>query len=143
MENNISVNDLEKMIAECFLQRNKYDAAKEIASQEHERMEQMQQKIIATLEELNLTSYKSQVGTFGYRYEESFLIPKDLENRQKFFDFLKQKGVYDTMISVNSKTLNAFAKAEMAAEEAAGQLDYQIPGLQKSAPVARATMRKA
>ena len=143
MTNEITVNDLEGLIAQCFEQRAKYDELKDKASEEHEKLEQLQAKIITTLESLEMDSYKSKSGNFSYRYEESFQTPKDLESKKAFFDYLKEKGVYDTMISVNSKTLNAFAKEEIKVAEARGELDFQIPGLVKSAPVARATMRKA
>ena len=138
----ITVSQLEAEIQEAFELRSKYEEAKNISNQEYEKLEAKQRRIMGMLEKLEMDSYKGKAGTFSYSLVESFKVPKDLEGREKFFAFLKERGVYDTMISVNSRTLNAFAKEELAAAENAGELDFQIPGLEKGDPSPKFVMRK-
>ena len=65
--------------------------------------------------------------------------PDDIA-REKFFNYLKGKGVFEQMITINSRTLNAFAKVELETANEEGVLDFQIPGLTKSDPVFVAKM---
>jgi hypothetical protein len=139
----ITVNELEAKIEEAFKQREIYEEAKAKSNEEYAKLQTVQDTIKGMLENLEMDSYKGKAGTFSYNMVESFRVPKDLENRKLFFDFLKEKGVYETMISVNSKTLNAFAKEELRAAEDSGELDFTIPGLEKTDPAPTYTMRKA
>ena len=136
----IKVKELEAAIEEAFEKREAYDEAKRKSTEAYNEYTKLQGKVQGMLEELEMDSYKSKAGSFSYRMEEPFKVPKGLDNRRKFFDYLKQRGVYETMVTVNSRTLNAFAKAEA---EASSDLDFNIPGLEKSDPRPVVTMRRA
>jgi len=138
MNNEPTVKQLEAMVAECFRLREQYQEAKKVSGEYYKKLTEMQNQVIEVLTELGKTSYVSDVGTFSFKVQESFRVPKTPEARKMFFDFLKEKGIYDDMISVNSMTLNSWAKAEI---ESSDSLDYQIPGLEKSEPSFKASMR--
>ena len=46
------------------------------------------------------------------------------------------------MITVNSRTLNSYAKQEEELAEEEGDFDFQIPGLEKSEPLEKLVIRK-
>lgn len=135
----ITVKELDGMVEECFKLKNDYQEASKVKAEAHGKMEMKQQEVIDALQELGKTSYKAPKGTFSYKVIENFRTPKDNESRAKFFSYLKEKGVYDELITVNSATLNSWAKEEIATYDG---LDMQIPGLVKCDPVFRASMRK-
>lgn len=135
----ITVSELDAMIENCFNLRQEYQEISRRKSEAHAELEIKQQEIIEALTELGKTSYKAPTGTFSYKIVENFRTPKDSESRAKFFSYLKEKGVYDEMVTVNSATLNSWAKEELATYDG---LDMQIPGLVKCDPVFRASMRK-
>lgn len=139
----IGVKELESLVDQCFEQRKVYEAKKKEMSEEYAELERLKSVVIGKLEALGIDKFEGKLGKFSYKYEESFKVPKDTESREKFFTFLKEKGVYEQMITVNSRTLNSFAKQEAELAEEDGNFDYQIPGLEKSDPVAKAVMRKS
>ena len=140
MMQEITVNELEAMVENCFILREAYDKKKEEAGLAWNELEQTQLKLMGMLESMEMDSYKAKAGTFSYSMEESFKVPKDDTNRKTFFDYLKERGTFDTMITINSRTLNAFCRAEA---EASASLDFQVPGIEKGSPTPKFTMRKA
>jgi hypothetical protein len=86
-------------------------------------------RFLDMLKSENMTSYKSKVGTVGISHRSSVKTPKSPEERKAFFDYLKQKGIFDSMISVNSMTLNAWYKRELDSAIEQGLADFEVPGL--------------
>lgn len=83
-------------------------------------------------------SYKSNVGTMGWREEITYKLSHDEDIRNHFFEYLKDKGVYDSMRTIHSQTLNAFCKRE---REAYGE-DFEIPGIELGEPRLIVTFRR-
>ena len=72
----------------------------------------------------------------------SVRMPKDNEERKAFFDYLRERGVYDELVSVSSQTLNAFYRSELELAILRGELDFTIPGLNDVLVVPKLTVRK-
>lgn len=135
----MNIQDMDRMVARCLSLREQHKQKKEEAAQIYAELENLQQELISILQENNRTSYISPEGAFSYDIRETFRTPKDPDSRAKFFAYLKEKGVYDDLISVNATTLNSWAKGEMALSN---DKDFQIPGLVKSEPTFKASLRK-
>jgi len=138
----MEVQELDNKIKELQEQRKIYLEAKKKSSEENAKMKSMEYALVDILEGMDRTSYKSPHGTFSFYYKESFGVPRDTENREMFFEFLREKGVFNTLITVDSRTLNKWAKEEAKVAEENGVLDFEIPGLKKSEPVAVPSLRK-
>ena len=65
------------------------------------------------MDKLEITSYKSKSGTISKKEEPNYRLPQDDDSRKKFFSYLKEKGVYDTMITINSRSLQSYIKQEV------------------------------
>lgn len=139
----ITVKQLEEAIDKCFDLKAEHAEMKKNTALKWLEVEEMQIKIETMLTALDKTSYKSKKGTFGFQIEEGFSLPKDDESREQFFKHLKEKGMYDTMITVNSATLNSFAKGEVELAENNGDFDFIPPGLVRREPRTKFTMRKS
>ena len=125
------------MIERCFQIRKEYLEEKKRVSKIYEQLHLLEDVIIEHLETMGLSKFVSPSGTFTYKFRHSYKMPDDLNEKQKFFKYLREKNIYDEMISVNSNKLNAWARSE---EEGSPELDFQIPGLIKSDPVKVASL---
>lgn len=128
----ITVEELEAHCKSIADLRNEIDADKAALSKKSEQLEEMELKAIAMLKDLNKTSYKSNHGQIIRTEKWRVNLPQSDEDRAAFFQYLKDKGLFDKMISVNANTLNSFWKQEFenvkenAPEEA---LTFSIPGI--------------
>lgn len=96
-----------------------------------EELELAEKEMLEMLNQSGLKNFKSPVGTVSISHRTSVKTPKTEEDRQAFFEYLKSKGLYDTMISVNSATLNSFYKAEFEEAKERGDDDFEIPGIKE------------
>lgn len=88
-----------------------------------------EQKMLEILHETSRTNFPLADGTSIYINRRlSFTVPKTPEQRAEFFNYLRDKGVFDNMITVNHQTLNSYCKAEFEAATGRGEL-ASIPGI--------------
>jgi len=105
-----------------------------------EDLNRKQERIQAHLDQLGKTKHSGRMGTVSMKIESYPSVPKDPQKRQQFFNWLKEKGMFDDMITVNSNTLRSFYKAEKAA--ANEDPDFEIPGLEPFERVSLSFRRK-
>ncbi len=86
-------------------------------------------RMIDMLERSGLNSYKGPHGQAIITAKTSVKIPRSSEDREAFFNYLKELELYDSMIGVNSQTLNSFYKSQFEAAKERGDIDFQIPGI--------------
>ena len=142
MSDELTVQELEEKQKEVFEQRKTYEAAKKQSNEEHATLKKLEAAHVERLETLGKNSYRADSGLFSFRYTEAWKLGATLEERKEFFDYLKERELFDSMISINSRTLNTYAKKEAEVAESNGELDFQLPGLYKSDPVATVSLRK-
>lgn len=88
------------------------------------------------------SSYRSKYGTVSVSEVPNYRLPQDDESRAKFFGYLKDKGVYDSMINVNSKTLQSFVKQEIDLAEDEGNFDFLPDGIEETEYRTKFSLRK-
>ncbi len=141
MNDDITVKDLGEKQREVFKAKAEYEAAKQESNSLFAKFKILQSDHIERLESLAMKSYKTDAGNFSFTMVES--VSLDQENKDEFWDYLREKGLFNSMITINSATLNSWAKQEFAEQEESGSLDPQVPGLNKKPPFAKASMRKS
>ena len=95
------------------------------------KLRELETTFIAYLQQNGMEKYV--IPGFGTAYIKtmfSYKIPKTPEQKTAFFGYLKERGIFDSMATVHSRTLNSWAKEEMAKAIEAGSSDFQIPGLE-------------
>lgn len=125
----ITLQEMEKFAAEIDTLRKEEAAASATKKAITEKLEVAENNLIKILGENDLTSYRASCGLLSIAYRTSVKTPKTAEDKQKFYDYLRSKGLYDSMISVNSQTLNSFYKSEMEQAQEAGNSEFAIPGI--------------
>jgi hypothetical protein len=121
----ITVPEFEDLCEKVFSQ-NKF--CKEIDAHlelEKEILKKMKVKLMALMTEFGKSKYSSNAGTLFKKSEFSVKTPKDPESRELFFAWLKEQGLFDNLISVNSKTLVSLYNSKL---EEVGP-EFQMPGI--------------
>lgn len=107
-----------------------------------EEESQIEAKLTALLDAAEITSYRAKAGTVISSSVQSVSVPKG-EEKQKFFSYLKEAGIYDEVVSVNSQWLNGYYKKEMEAARERGDHFFELPGLGVPFTKTRLSFRKA
>lgn len=125
----MTIDQFEKLLEEAY--EIKQDIEK-IAAEKKAKEEELNEKnkvILAEFERLDKTSYVSRSCNVIRVNRPSVSMPKVPEAREAFFAYLKERNLFEDMVSVNHNSLNAFFKAELESAIEAGKHDFKIPGL--------------
>ena len=139
---NTTIKDFESVCEAIANKRLEVDAKKIELSAINSQLEELEAKAQAMLETNEIDSYKSAHGTVYLSTYESVKMPQDLEAKEQFFSWLKSKGLYDEMVSVNSQKLNGLYRKEKEAEMEKGNMFFTIPGLGEPVVSPRLGFRK-
>ena len=126
MDDLLKFDNLCDDLADKKIQIKAHEAEKKRISGEVRGLEE---QIITYLESLSKTKHNTARGLFYIKTRSTYATPKDPESREAFFNYLKSREVFDDLISVNSSTLNAFAKQELDIAIENGDDDFEMPGL--------------
>lgn len=106
------------------------------------KLESINQTLLRTLELLELDTIKAHGFTFFKETRVTVTTPKTLEEKTLLFDFLKEKGLFMQLASVNSQSLNALYKSLSSEALESGEIDFDMAGL-KTSEYTSLKMRKA
>lgn len=97
--------------------------------------------LLKMLEASELNSINAHGYTFYINSSMSVTTPKSYEDKQALFNFLKERGIFDDYISVNSKSLNSLYNklAEEALEN--GIIEFKMPGIEEPKEVKTLRLR--
>lgn len=125
----VTLEAMDNLIREYQRARAYYEEKKKAASEAHNQLEELEQKVVATLKAAGKSNYQVDgVGKVSYYVKETYTIPRTIEDKTRLFNYIKEKYGADTlmtMVGINHQTLNSFANKET---EEAGVMS--IPGLQ-------------
>lgn len=125
----VTVDDLRAQVARIAELR---DFSKEIGNTKKlndEILDEEERKMLAMLEEANLKSFRSELGLVSASHRKSVATPKTPEDRDAFRKYLESVGMFETMWSVNSQTLNSYYKTEFEKAVEKGEEDFSLPGI--------------
>jgi hypothetical protein len=113
--------------------RDKRMEIDELSRQKKEKEAELnatENKMLEALHELGRTDFKLVDGTSIYIHRRlSYTMPKTPEDRILFFNHLKSKGLFESLVTVHHVTMNAYCKADREAYVAKGVLPEPIPGI--------------
>ena len=117
------------------------DEAEKVVSTWSAEIKKHELKLIDHLKEAGLTSFKTPVGNFIITKRRSVKSPAG-DQKEKFFAYLREQGIFDEMVSVHSATLNSWAAREIEAKESEGHIGWVPPGLDAPSEFESITYRK-
>lgn len=138
----VTIEQLEEKAAELRELHDRYDLLKIDMEKLNEKEEKIQRELMGLLEAAEITSYKSKSGLVVMSTLTSVAVPKDKGSKEQFFNYLKEKGIYDEVVNVNSKWLNSYYKKENESAAERGELFFSIPGIGQPFQKSRLSFRK-
>lgn len=105
----------------------------------------LENQIMKKLKEVGNTTYVSKFGRASIKTTLSYKTPKDMEAKKQLFEYIKAKGddVYYSLLSVNSQTLNSWAKAEHQYAIDNNIFPFEISGLEEPISYETIAFRKS
>lgn len=128
-ETNTTLSDLNALIDRIANLRAQEEEASRVKKEINELLEIEEARMIEMLASNQLTSYKGPGGKVVLAYRTSVRVPKEGNDKAALFEWLREKGLYDQLVSVNSQTLNSLYKSELDEAKERGETDFAIPGL--------------
>jgi len=138
----ITVAVLDQAVVNCFIRRAEHVAQKKYTTEIWNEVEEIQTAVGVMYEKLDIKKHSSKLGTLSMSLVEGYALPKDDESREQFFAYMKERGVFNTMITVNAATLNTFVKDEVEMKETEGEFDFVPDGIMRKDPQLKYSMRK-
>jgi len=138
----LTITEFEDLCAEAFRVKAEITSVKLVLSLSEQALKKIQSSIMSYLEALGKDSYKSKAGNVYLSKRLSVKVPKEPQAREEFFSYLKEKGIFEDLITVNSQTLNAFYKEEFEAAITNGATDFKLPGIGEPTYFETLNMRK-
>lgn len=105
-------------------------------------LDQAESEALALLKEANLPNFRGPDGLISVVHRTSVKVPKEPTDRERFFQYLRERNLFDSMITVNSQTLNAFYKQELELAKERGESDFALPGISGETIVETISFRK-
>lgn len=126
----VTVQELKNMCQLLLSRRDDHDRALEEAKKTKEEVDKLEHKILSYMKEYGLPMFEGPFGRVSVKNYATVSQPATPEDKALFFDYLKEQGIYDQMISVNSRTLNSWVNREIESKEKNGEFGWVPPGLQ-------------
>lgn len=127
----ITVQDLKELVRELQSTRNDIDQLEAQTTELNKKKASLEAKIAGHLKELNETNFKCEYGQVIRTTKWRVTTPKG-EDKQKFFDFLRERGMFEEMATVNANTLNAYFNEQWdlaKQDDPMAALNFTIPGI--------------
>lgn len=130
----VGLAEMERLAEETRHLKTQIKASEGAIEAMKERIQEIAKRVQAALETHGLQDYQSKHGKFRRVTKFSVKVPKLPEERDAFFQYLREKGIFEELITVNSRTLNAFYNAEKAAAIESGADQFSMPGIGATTP---------
>ncbi len=94
----------------------------------NEEKEKLGEKILFMLDEFNLPNFRFDKGLISRRV----VTGASITDKDALFDYLKQKGQFESLVSVHSRTLASWLKTEKEVAESQGEYELEVPGVKQT-----------
>lgn len=132
----MELTELKQMTNKLFSLRQEKAAKEAEVDEITAQVKDLEYKILNVLEAAEMSRFDGDLCTVIKTDHLSVTMPKDESNRRAFFDYLKERKIFDSMITVHSGTLNSWYREE----DAIG--NFQIPGLDQPKSYSKLQVRK-
>lgn len=141
----VTVEQVEELAKKIKDKRAEKEEKAEILSKCNQELDELEQKAVLMLKEIGKSSYKGEHGTLTKVVKWQVKQPETEEDREKFFGWLKEKGIYEQVISVNSQKLLSLYLQEWDAVKQSDPMDalnFRIPGIKEATSYETLSFRK-
>lgn len=137
-----TLNAFQNLCKDIWEQRMKVDEMASALKIETSKLEGMKAKVLAYMEDSEIEKqHVPGYGTLSMQNMFSVKVPAG-DNKAEFFEYLKERGIFEDMATIHSATLNSWYKQEIDAAIEEGNADFRIPGIEEPKIVKRLGMRR-
>lgn len=116
--------------------------SKEAAIKEEKKvLEDLKGKVQFLMEKYKMQNTTCEGGMIYRTERTSVALPQD-EDKKKFFAYLKEQGIFEDMVHMNSLTFNKFYKETRDAELEKGNVSWKMPGVGEEMVISKIGMRR-
>ena len=131
MSENLTTHEIDDLIKSMRDKREKYEEAKKVSSDLYKEYKEEEHRVLQALKNAEKSKYHVDgVGTVSVVARETVKVPKDLDDKRKLFQWIKEKygdDALDSYLTIHSQSLNSFYKKELENSEQPEL--FSIPGL--------------
>jgi hypothetical protein len=138
----ITVKQLDELCEVVSKQRGVVDEMKGKLKEQQEVLDGLELKLLAALTDSGKNSWKVGDALFTKVTRFSVQTPKEMPDKLAFFDYLKQRGVFEELVNIHSNTLNSFYKQEQENASKEGRI-LSIPGIKEPTSSETLSVRRA
>lgn len=143
----MEIKELQEKIKALKNFRTEYDNMKKQLAELDGFCEVLETQIMQHFEENDMTSFRVDgVANVSISQRLTVKVPRDIEAKKAFFEWVaanKGEEVRDSMMTVNSMTLNSFYKEEYNNLSDEDKLMFQIDGIEPPSMMKSLSFRKA
>lgn len=125
----VTIAELQGLVTELLFLRGERDNFRRLSAQYDERVDETELKLVNMLEAAGMARFDTDEATIFRSSRSGARVPKTPAEREAFFAYLRERGLFDHMVTVNSQTLNSWLKEEMRNAEERGDIGFEVPGL--------------
>jgi Fe-S oxidoreductase len=137
-----SLSEMTAMVEKLYELKAEAKAFEAQAKEKNAEFKDLEYKVLQLLEATGASSYECPSGKIVKTRRVSVRQPKSPEDKEAFFDYLKEQGDFDGLISVNSRTLTSYVQKEIEAKEEDGKFGWVPPGLEAPEAIEYLALRK-
>jgi len=138
----ITVAGLKQLCEDLISARDKKSQLEDQVTIAEGAVREIKTRILSIMKENAMPNFKGEFGTISIRNTKSISQPEDFAHKLKFFEYLKSQGIFEEMVSVNSRTLSSWANKEIETREKAGVFGWVPPGLKPPETYSDLSVRK-
>lgn len=138
----VTIKELNELCTNMYELKAEALALSDQAKEKNKAVAVLQAKILDLFEEHDMTSHAGPFGKVIKTKRYSVKKPTTPEDKQAFYGYLKEQGIFEDMISVHSSTLQSYVKQEIEAMESEGRLGWKPPGINDVGTTNTISMRK-
>ncbi len=138
----VTVAELKTLCDSLYKMRGEIDILEDTVSLKKSEYKLTEAKVLEYLEQYGLSNFECELGKISVGKRFSVRQPATPEAKEAFFNYLRSKGDFENLVSVNSKTLGSYVRGEIETAEAKGEIGWIPPGLEAPERVPYLSLRK-
>jgi hypothetical protein len=138
----MTMDDMSAMCAKFSELKQAKSDLEDQASELGKQIASLQEQIIEKFVEYEIPRFEGPFGTLSVVASSTFKQPETTEEKLKLFEYLKEQGLYEEMVKVDSRTLSSWATKEVEAKERDGIMGFIPPGLAQPHQFMKLSLRK-
>lgn len=141
--NEVTVKELSELCSSMKELREEKSGLEKEVKAINTKLTDIQAKILNYLDEYGMKNFSGDFGTVIRSKKYSVRQPGSPEAKEAFYDYLKKQGIFEELISVNSRTLASWVKKEIEAKKEEGIYDFVPPGIDTPETIETISLRKS